>query len=98
MDVVNNALMPGLHQAQHHVGSHPAQTDHSQLHFGSSCFNIIFLTGRCAHGEKFRISGWLPPEVWDLRGGCQIRMGLGKGFYENSLPAKNLPADNGLPQ
>jgi len=25
-------------------------------------------------------------------------MGLGKGFYENSLPAKNLPADNGLPQ
>jgi len=25
-------------------------------------------------------------------------MGLGKGFYENSLPAKNLPAVNGLPQ
>src|SRR5207249_4561697 len=31
-DIVDHALMAAAHQAPHHVGAHPAQTDHSQLH------------------------------------------------------------------
>ena len=32
MDVVNNALVTGPQKALHHVGSHPAQSDHAQFH------------------------------------------------------------------
>ena len=31
-DVVNDARVPALHQAAHHVGAHPAESDHSELH------------------------------------------------------------------
>ena len=32
MEVVNDALVTGPQQAPHHVGSHPAQSDHAQFH------------------------------------------------------------------
>ena len=30
--VVDDAGVPGLHQAAHHVGAHAAESDHSELH------------------------------------------------------------------
>src|SRR5262249_54192484 len=30
--VVDNARVPGPHEAPHHVGAHPSETDHSELH------------------------------------------------------------------
>ena len=35
MEVVNDALVAGPQKAPHHVGSHPAQSDHAQFHGGS---------------------------------------------------------------
>jgi hypothetical protein len=39
MDIVDDALVPALHQAAHHVGAHPTQSDHAELH-------VIHLLGR----------------------------------------------------
>ncbi len=41
MEVVNNALVPGAQKAPHHVGSHPAQSDHAQFH-------VVFLSRKTA--------------------------------------------------
>jgi hypothetical protein len=32
LEVVNDALVAGSPKAPHHVGSHPAQSDHAQFH------------------------------------------------------------------
>ena len=37
VDVVNDAPVPGLQQAPHHVVSHPAQSDHAKFH-------VVFLS------------------------------------------------------
>ncbi len=42
MHVVNHALVPRLQEPPHHVGPHPAQTDHSELHDG--LLGVRFLT------------------------------------------------------
>ena len=43
--VVDDALVPGPHQAPHHVGAHPAQPNHAQLHRGSPLLRrAAFLT------------------------------------------------------
>ena len=37
LEVVNDALVAGPQKAPHHVGSHPAQSDHAQFH-------VVFLS------------------------------------------------------
>ena len=37
--VVDDALVAAAHQAPHHVGAHPAESDHSELHVDSSSLN-----------------------------------------------------------
>ena len=39
--VVHDALVAGLHQPAHHVRAHSAEADHSELHRGSSIFEIL---------------------------------------------------------
>ncbi len=48
-NVEDHALMPAAQQTPHHVGAHPAQSDHSYLHLSAPCrdMRIAIANGYC---------------------------------------------------
>ena len=59
MKVVNDALVTGPQKAPHHVGSHPAQSDHAQFH-------VVFLSlqDRNARPRRRQILASSPKYSW----------------------------------
>ncbi len=82
MDVVNDALVAGAHKAPHHVGSHPAQSDHAQFHgftvllSGSRSFSDDRKPDHVARPDEAGLDGRSIGRT-SLRGG---RDGIWKGF------------------